>query len=105
MADGVKLTVHTEPNSTAVPISTLSTRRSQIASIRRLPLLIGHSATITVAVIDIETLGITKQTHQYTKVAQDKWRYLSSGTNTEVEVKVDKFGFVLDEPNNFQRVS
>jgi hypothetical protein len=37
-------------------------------------------------------------------VAQDKWRYLSSGTNTEVEVKVDKFGFVLDEPNNFQRI-
>ncbi|GDX33503.1 hypothetical protein LBMAG16_03340 [Actinomycetes bacterium] len=72
--------------------------------IRRLPLLIGHSATITVAVIDIETLGITKQTHQYTKVAQDKWRYLSSGTNTEVEVKVDEFGFVLDEPNNFQRI-
>ena len=34
--------------------------------IRRLPLVVGHSATLSVAVIDIETLGITKQTHQYT---------------------------------------
>ncbi len=73
--------------------------------IRRLPLLIGDSATLTVAVIDIETLGITKQTHQYTKLAQHSWRYISSASNTEVEVKVDQFGFVLDEPNNFKRVT
>ena len=72
--------------------------------IRRLPLLIGDSATLTVAVIDIETLGITKQTHQYTKLTQHTWRYISSASNTEVEVKVDEFGFVLDEPNNFKRV-
>ena len=72
--------------------------------IRRLPLLIGDSATLTVAVIDIETLGITKQTHQYTKLTQYTWRYISSVSNSEVEVKVDEFGFVLDEPNNFKRV-
>jgi hypothetical protein len=72
--------------------------------IRRLPLLIGDSATLTVAVIDIETLGIKKQTHQYTKLTQYSWRYISSASNTEVEVKVDEFGFVLDEPNNFKRV-
>lgn len=72
--------------------------------IRRLPLLIGDSATLTVAVIDIETLGITKQTHQYTKLTQHTWRYISSASNSEVEVKVDEFGFVLDEPNNFKRV-
>ena len=72
--------------------------------IRRLPLLIGDSATLTVAVIDIETLGITKQTHQYTKLTQHNWRYISSVSNSEVEVKVDEFGFVLDEPNNFKRV-
>ena len=72
--------------------------------IRRLPLLIGDSATLTVAVIDIETLGITKQTHQYTKLTQHSWRYISSASNSEVEVKVDQFGFVMDEPNNFKRV-
>jgi hypothetical protein len=72
--------------------------------IRRLPLLVGHSATITVAVIDIETLGITKQTHQYTKIANNSWRYFSGVSASEVEVKVDEFGFVLDEPNNFKRV-
>ncbi len=72
--------------------------------IRRLPLLIGDSATLTVAFIDIETLGITKQKHQYTKLTQHSWRYISSASNSEVEVKVDQFGFVMDEPNNFKRV-
>jgi hypothetical protein len=72
--------------------------------IRRLPLLIGESATLTVAVIDIETLGITKQTHQYTKLTQQSWRYFSAVSNSEVEVKVDEFGFVVDEANNFQRI-
>lgn len=72
--------------------------------IRRLPLLVGHSATISVAVIDIETLGITKQTHQYTKIAQNTWRYFSSQSNCEVEVIVDEFGFVRDEPNCFRRI-
>jgi uncharacterized protein len=60
--------------------------------IRRLPLLVGHSATISVAVIDIETLGITKQT-------------FSVASNHEVESAVDEFGFILDEPNKFQRVA
>jgi len=57
-----------------------------------------------VAVIDIETLGTTKQTHQYTKLTQQSWRYFSAVSNSEVEVKVDEFGFVIDEPNNFKRV-
>lgn len=73
--------------------------------IRRLPLLIGHSATLSVAVIDIETLGITKQTQKYTKVSPDTWSYFSNASNSEVEVIVDEFGFVRDEPNNFKRVT
>ena len=73
--------------------------------IRRLPLLVGHSATISVAVIDIETLGITKQTQQYTKVSPNTWRYFSVALNREVEANVDEFGFILDEPDRFQRVA
>ncbi len=73
--------------------------------IRRLPLLVGHSATISVAVIDTETLGIAKQTQRYTKVAPDTWRYFSIASNCEVEAVVDQFGFILDEPNKFQRVA
>jgi uncharacterized protein len=73
--------------------------------IRRLPLLVGHSATISVAVINIETLGITKQTQQYTKVSPNTWRYFSVAANCEVEANVDEFGFVLDEPNRFQRIT
>ena len=73
--------------------------------IRRLPLLVGHSATISVAVIDIETLGITKQTQQYTKISPNTWRYFSVALNREVEANVDEFGFILDEPNKFQRIT
>lgn len=73
--------------------------------IRRLPLLVGHSATISVAVIDIETLGITKQTQQYTKISSNTWRYFSVASNCEVESLVDEFGFILDEPNRFQRIA
>ena len=73
--------------------------------IRRLPLLVGHSATISVAVIDIETLGITKQTQQYTKISPNTWRYFSVASNCEVESVVDEFGFILDEPDRFQRVA
>ena len=73
--------------------------------IRRLPLLVGHSATISVAVIDIETLGITKQTQQYTKVSPNTWRYFSVALNREVEANVDEFGFILDEPNKFLRIT
>ena len=71
----------------------------------RLPLLVGHSATISVAVIDIETLGITKQTQQYTKISSNTWRYFSVASNCEVESLVDEFGFILDEPNRFQRIA
>jgi hypothetical protein len=70
-----------------------------------LPLLVGHSATISVAIIDIETLGITKQTQKYTKVSSNTWRYFSVAANCEVEATVDEFGFVLDEPNRFQRIA
>lgn len=73
--------------------------------IRRLPLLVGHSATISVAVIDIETLGITKQTQQYTKVSPNTWRYFSTASNCEVEATVDEFGFIVDEPNRFLRIA
>jgi len=72
--------------------------------IRRLPLHIGDSATISVAVIDTETLSVIRATHQYTKVAQHTWRYLSASSGAEVQVAVDEFGFVLDEPNNFRRL-
>ncbi len=72
--------------------------------IRRLPLVTGHSATITVAVIDVETLGIKKQTQKYTKISPNMWRYFSNYSNCEVEATVDEFGFILDEPNRFQRV-
>jgi hypothetical protein len=73
--------------------------------IRRLPLHVGHSAAISVAVIDIETLGIKKQTQQYTKVSPNTWRYFSVASNCEVEANVDEFGFVVDEPHRFRRIA
>ena len=86
-------------------IDFFNTPCTNCSPIRRLPLLVGHSATISVAVIGIETLGITKQTQQYTKVSPNTWRYFSVALNREVEANVDEFGFILDEPNKFQRIT
>ena len=86
-------------------IDFINTPFTNCIPMRRLPLLVGHSATISVAVIDIETLGITKQTHQYTKVSKSIWRFTSSYSNSEVEATVDEFGFILDEPSQFKRIS
>ena len=97
--------VHRPELAGCTDIDFFNTPFTNCIPIRRLPLLVGHSATISVAVIDIETLGITKQTQQYTKISPNTWRYFSVALNREVEANVDEFGFILDEPNKFQRIT
>jgi hypothetical protein len=69
-----------------------------------LPLQVGHSAEVPVISIDMETLATTWLAQTYTRVAEHAWRYHSLALNAEVEVEVDEFGFVLDEPGAFSRI-
>ena len=86
-----------------VDIDLAGTPFTNAIPIRRLPLLVGHSATLNVIAVDIETLGVTVQPQIYTRVDTHKWRYTSMALRSEVEVEVDEMGFVTDEPGAFRR--
>ena len=69
----------------------------------RLPLHVGHSSTQNVITVDTETLGVTVVPQMYTRVDTNRWQYISLAQNKTVEVTVDEFGFVIDEPGAFSR--
>ena len=73
--------------------------------IHRLPLHIGHSSTQNVITVDTETLGVTVVQQMYTRVDTHRWQYISLLQNKTVEVVVDEFGFVIDEPGAFSRIT
>jgi hypothetical protein len=78
---------------------------TNVIPIRRLPLHVGHSAQQNTISVDLETLGVTVVPQTYTKVSATTWRYHSLATGSDVEVSVDEFGFVLDEPEAFRRTT
>jgi hypothetical protein len=71
----------------------------------RLPLHVGHSSTQNVITVDTETLGVTVAPQMYTRVDTHRWQYISLAQNKTVEVVVDEFGFVIDEPGAFSRTT
>jgi len=71
--------------------------------IHRLPLHVGHSSTQNVITVDTETLGVTVVPQMYTRIDTHRWQYISLLQNKTVEVSVDEFGFVIDEPGAFSR--
>ena len=71
----------------------------------RLPLHVGHSSTQNVITVDTETLGVTVVPQMYTRVDTHRWQYISLAQNKTVEVNVDEFGFVIDEPGAFSRTT
>jgi hypothetical protein len=82
--------------------------------IRRLPLHVGDTADITVAVVDVETLGVVPQRQRYTRLDTHRWAFsrLDEGgdhdeggddggdgpTAAAVEFDVDPFGLAVDLP-------
>jgi len=87
-----------------VDIDLAGTPFTNAIPIRRLPLLVGHSATLRVIAVDVETLGVTVQPQIYTRIDTHRWRYSSMALRGEVEVNVDEMGFVIDEVGAFRRI-
>ena len=87
-----------------IDLELLCTPFTSTLPIRRLPLHIGDSAEISVARIDVETLGIVPVRQRYTRVGQHLWDFddLDSGTSHQFEV--DEFGLPRDYPTRFRRV-
>ena len=87
-----------------VDIDLAGTPFTSAIPIRRLPLLVGHSAMLNVIAVDVETLGVTVQPQIYTRIDTNRWRYTSLALGVEVEVDVDEMGIVIDEPGAFRRI-
>ncbi|MEO6123904.1 MAG: putative glycolipid-binding domain-containing protein [Ilumatobacteraceae bacterium] len=72
--------------------------------IRRLPLHVGDTADITVASIDVETLGIRPDHQRYTRLETHRWRFEQLATGLVQEFDVDRHGLVRDAPTLYRRL-
>ena len=73
--------------------------------IRRLPLHIGHTADITVASIDVETLDVQPDHQRYTRLDRHRGRFELLETGFAHEFDVDEHGLVRDYPTLFRRIA
>ncbi len=71
--------------------------------IRRLQLDVGDAADIAVAMIDVETLGVTKVRQRYHHVAERRWEYTNLDSGATATFDVDRYGLVRDYPELFRR--
>ena len=69
--------------------------------IRRLPLEVGHAAELSVAHVDVDTLGVVNRPVVYERLADRRWRHEVDGESTEFDV--DEFGLPLAIPGRFRR--
>lgn len=72
--------------------------------IRRLQLDSGDAAEITVALIDVDTLGVIPVRQRYEHLPTGAWRKVHAKTGAALDFKVDAYGLVHDEPNLFRRL-
>ena len=76
--------------------------------IRRLPLHVGDTAELSVALVDVETLEVRPVRRRYTRLDERRWAVTDleddAPSSEPLEVEVDQFGVVVDEPGRFRRV-
>jgi len=73
------------------------------ATMKRLPLHDSHAASITVAMVNVETLEVLPQQRQFTRLTARRWRYASPFHGGEVESMLDEYGIIVDETDAFTR--
>lgn len=73
------------------------------ASVRRLQASGLTEHRYRVALIDVETLGITVHEQSLHLVADDQWHHESHTTGYSYQFTVDESGFIVDEPGRFRR--
>lgn len=72
--------------------------------IRRLPLRVGDAVSLRTILVDVDSLGISVFPQTYSRLGTHSWRYTSMAQKKDVDVEVDEFGFVTDEPGVFRRI-
>lgn len=71
---------------------------------RRLPLHDGHSARLTLARVDVDTLGVVPISVVYTRHDGEHWSWCAPGEEP-VDFTVDRLGFVVDEAGRYRRLT
>jgi hypothetical protein len=71
---------------------------------RRLGLTAGESATVTVAQVDPETLGVVAVTRSWRRLEGDELGLEHPETGHWTVVAIDEIGVVIDEPGRFKRL-
>ncbi len=71
--------------------------------IRRLSLDVGDAADVTVATIDVDTLGIVAVRRRYHRIAEHRFACTDLDTGVDVEFDIDPYGLVHDFPGRFIR--
>jgi len=85
-----------------VDIHLACTPFSATLPIRRSRLEIGESMSVTVATVDVETLGVVPVEHAYSRSSLHGWQHVDESGVT-VDFDVDAFGLVTDLPDRFRR--
>jgi hypothetical protein len=61
--------------------------------------------SFSVAMVDVETLGVTVHQHDLTHLGNDQWEHHSHTTGRRYQFLVDEVGLIIDEPERFRRSS
>jgi hypothetical protein len=72
--------------------------------IRRLPLQVGDSTELSVAYVDVDTLGVRPDRQRYTRVGTHRWAFEQLDTGFTATFDVDEHGLVKDYPALFRRL-
>ena len=72
--------------------------------IRRLGLDVGDRAEVTVARIDVESLGIVPVAQRYERLTARRFRRTDLDSGEITEFDVDEYGLVHDDPEAFRRL-
>ena len=96
--------VHRDELTGASDVAFGCTPFDHVAPVRRLRIEPGAAASVSVACIDVETLGITVRDRRYERVSDRRWRVVDSALDVELcSFGVDEFGLPLDVEGAFRR--
>ena len=96
--------VHRDELTGASDVAFGCTPFDHVAPVRRLGIDPGATATLKVACIDIETLGIVVRERRYERLNERRWRVIDSALDVELcAFGVDDFGLPLDVEGAFRR--
>lgn len=73
--------------------------------IRRLRLAVGQKSNLTAAWVRFPELEIEPLPQQYTRLAENRYKYESGNGRFETEIEVDQHGLITHYPNGWQRVT